>query len=72
MDTQNLTSETENTQQMDTRLEQIGVRILSTAQNELYLSMRYLDVALGSMPYVMDPGIAGLGTDGLAIYFDPR
>ncbi len=54
------------------QLKQIGVQILSTTQNELYLSMRYLDVALGSMPFVMDPGISGLGTDGLAIYFDPR
>ncbi len=63
--------QTEQSKQTE-QLEQIGVRILSTARNELYLSMRFLDVALSSMPFVMDTGIAGLGTDGRAVYFDPR
>ncbi len=72
MDTPNTIIESEGTNQRNAQLEQIGVRILHTAQNELYLSMRFMDVALGSMSFVMDPGISGLGTDGLRIYFDPQ
>ncbi len=64
--------ETQENNQLSDRLEQIGLRILSTARNELYLSMRFMDVALGNLAFVMDPSIAGLGTDGLRIYFDPQ
>ncbi len=63
--------QTEQSKQTE-QLEQIGVRILSTARNELYLSMRFLDVALSSMPFMMDGNIAGLGTDGRVIWFNPQ
>ena len=41
----------ENTKQED-QLEQIGRRILALSRNELYLQMRFLDVALSSLAYV--------------------
>lgn len=50
---------------------EIGIDILRNAQNELYLNMRFLDVALSSLRYVPDSQIRILGTDGGALYFQP-
>lgn len=52
------------------RLEHLGVRILQTSRNELYLKMRFLDVALSSLMYEMDPTIYGMGTDGFGLFFE--
>lgn len=54
------------------QLNNVGRRILVTARNELYLKMRFLDVALCSFPYIMDMELNTIGTDGLGIYFNPR
>lgn len=53
------------------KLNKIGRDILIHARNELYLKMRFLDVALSSYPFVMDEGTETIGTDGLAVYFHP-
>ena len=42
----------------------IGVEIIRNARNELYLSMRFLDVALNGLFPVADSSIKGIGTDG--------
>ena len=42
----------------------IGVEIIRNARNELYLSMRFLDVALNGLFPVADNSIKGIGTDG--------
>ncbi len=59
---------------MDTgeKLEMIGRKILTVSRNELYLKMRFLDVALSSLAFVMDVGADGLGTDGLFLYYHPQ
>ena len=54
------------------RLDQIGREILGICRDELYFSMRFLDVALSSFVYVMDPGVSPFGTDGYHMYFHPR
>lgn len=54
------------------RLESIGIQILCAARDELYLGMRFLDVALSSFVYQMDPGAAPFGTDGNIMYFHPQ
>lgn len=54
------------------RMQGVGIRILSSARDELYLKMRFLDVALSSFDYVLDGGIQTLRTDGFAIYYNPR
>lgn len=46
------------------QLIQIGSRILSASRNELYLSMRFLDVALSSLRYEMNLSSLYVGTDG--------
>lgn len=52
--------------------EQLGKEILSTARNELYLAMRFLDVALSGLSFAMDPAISSTATDGDTLYFQPR
>ena len=54
------------------RLERIGQAILAAARDELYLGMRFLDVALSSFEYQMNTEISPFGTDGSTIYFHPR
>lgn len=51
---------------------QLGNEILSTARGELYLSMRFLDVALAGLTYEMSPLITSTATDGEKLYFQPR
>ena len=57
---------------MQERLEHVSRKILITSRNELYMKMRFLDVALSSLPFVLDTGADGMGTDGLYLYYDPQ
>lgn len=50
----------------------IGRDILKNARNELYVSMRFLDVALSSLRPVPKPQAGTLGTDGEKLYFAPE
>ena len=54
------------------KFDSIGKQILTGSRNELYLNMRFLDLALSSLKYVMNTNIYGLGTDGFNLYFDPQ
>lgn len=62
----------ENKDGMEEKLAQVGVRILGGARNELYVHMRFMDVALSSFQYVMDVRVEPAGTDGLGMYFNPQ
>ena len=53
------------------RLSELGTKILATTRNELYIHMRFLDVALSSFAYVIDPSVNGVGTDGICIFYHP-
>lgn len=53
------------------RLDALGKEILRMSRNELYLKMRYLDVALSSLRFGMDGEIGSIGTDGQVLYFHP-
>lgn len=50
----------------------LGNKIWSAARDELYLGMRFLDVALSSFSYQMDANISPFGTDGIVLYFHPQ
>ncbi len=54
------------------RLDALGRQILLAARDELYMGMRFLDVALCSFEYIMDATISPFGTDGRVIYFHPQ
>ena len=45
--------------------------ILRSARNELYLNMRFLDVALSSLAFFPEQEIRISGTDGKFLYFQP-
>lgn len=62
---------TDNNQAAAQRLQDIGISILRAARDELYLGMRFLDVALSSFVYQMDGSVSPFGTDGAVIYFHP-
>ncbi|MCD8396761.1 MAG: VWA-like domain-containing protein [Lachnospiraceae bacterium] len=50
---------------------EIAQDILRGAQNELYLNMRFLDVALATLRPLPDGQIRTAGTDGIFYYFQP-
>lgn len=46
-------------------------RILSSARNELYMNMHFLDISLSSLGFEADPSIPSIATDGFLIYYNP-
>ena len=54
------------------KLIDIGKTILRYSINELYLSMRFLDIALSALQYEMNLNTLYLGTDGSKILFNTR
>lgn len=54
------------------KLDRIGRAILSETRNELYLNMRFLDVALSGLDWAMNLNTPTVGTDGWSIQFNPR
>ncbi|SET33109.1 vWA domain-containing protein [[Clostridium] polysaccharolyticum] len=54
------------------QIRNLGIRILENARNELYLSMRFLDMALSQLEYEMSLKTFFVGTDGRKLFFNPR
>ncbi len=54
------------------KLDRLGRAILSSARNELYLNMRFLDIALSGLDYAMNLNTPTIGVDGISIQFNPR
>ena len=54
------------------KFESVGREILTVSRNELYLNMRFLDLSLSSLNYMMNTNTFGIGTDGFSLYFDPQ
>lgn len=51
---------------------EVCTEILQFSRNELYLNMRFMDVALSSLGMEADYGCKTLGTDGFIIYYQPE
>ena len=49
------------------KMEDISNAILSSARNELYVAMRFLDVALHALSFQMNLSTKSIGTDGISI-----
>ena len=47
-------------------------QILANSRNELYLNMRYLDLALSALRPAVTTDIAGIGTDGACLAANPK
>ena len=54
------------------KLIQVGRKILISSRNDLYRSMKFLDVALNALPYEMNLTSLFVGTDGEKILYNPR
>lgn len=53
------------------RYEQVCGQILNTSRNELYLAMRFFDLALSSFGYQISLKTDFIGTDGYSLYYNP-
>lgn len=58
-------------EEREIKLKKINESILIGARTELSLYMRFLNLALSSLPYQMRPGTKLMGTDGSYLYYDP-
>lgn len=54
------------------KLQETGRQILLLSRNQLYLQMRFLDVALSGFSYGAAMDIDTAATDGFVIYYNPR
>lgn len=54
------------------KLDRVGRAILASARDEIYLNMRFLDIALSGLDYAMNLNTPTIGTDGFSIQFNPR
>lgn len=54
------------------KLRNTGLHILAISRNELYISMRFLDIALAQLKPEMNLSTKTIGTDGVSILFNPR
>lgn len=52
-------------------LEETGKKILNMVRTELYLSMRFMGPALGSLDFQMDLSTRTVGTDAVSIRYNP-
>lgn len=57
---------------MREKLERVGKQILSASRNEIYMSMRYFDIALSALDYDMNLSTKSIGTDGEKIFYNPN
>lgn len=55
-----------------TRFIKLGVTVLNASRSDLYLSLRFLDLALGSLGYRLYLGTKTVGTDGVDILYNPN
>ena len=58
-------------QEREMKVIDICVEILKNSRNELYLSMRFFDVALNILAFTPDYEIQGVGTEGTNFFFRP-
>lgn len=54
------------------RLKKINNSILIGARSELSIYMRFINLALSSLPYELRYGTKLMGTDGAVLYYDPE
>ena len=53
------------------KIDRVGKQILSASRNEIYMSMRYFDIALSALDYEMNLSTKSIGTDGSKSYSIP-
>lgn len=54
------------------QFEAISLRILQNSRTELYMNMRYLDLALSGLKFQITTELWGIGTDGYFLFVHPK
>lgn len=54
------------------KLDIVGKKILAYSRNEIYISMRFMDIALSMLSYEMNLSTKTIGIDGRKILYNPR
>ena len=54
------------------QFQDVSLKILQNARNELYLNMRFLDLALSSLEFQVATELPGIGTDGFSLFVHPK
>lgn len=54
------------------QFEAISLRILQNSRTELYMNMRYLDLALSGLKFQINTQLWGIGTDGNHLFVHPK
>ncbi len=62
----------DNAEKLSLKFDSVSMQILKNARNELYMSMRYLDLALSSLQLHVTTDIEGIGTDGQIAAAHPK
>ena len=62
----------EQSERITRQFEQVSLQILANARNELYLNMRYLDLALSALRFQVNTQLPAIATDGFALYVHPK
>lgn len=50
---------------------QMSVKILTFVRNEIYMELRFLDVALSALQWRENPSLTAMACDGINLYFSP-
>ena len=61
-----------NRDQITEQFEAISLHILQNARTELYMNMRYLDLALSGLKFQITTELWGIGTDGFSLFVHPK
>ena len=61
-----------NSHQITEQFEKVSLQILTDARTQLYVSMRYLDLALSALRFTVTTEFAGIGTDGQRLIVHPK
>ena len=59
-------------EQITLEMTQICMQILQDSRREIYLRMRYLDLALSALRPQITTELAGIGTDGYVLFAHPK
>ncbi len=62
----------DHSREITDRFSAVSMQILQNARNELYIHMRYMDLALSSLAFSLQTQLPGIGTDGLTLYVHPK
>ena len=62
----------EHEEEITRRWQAVCMKILADARTMLYLDMRYLDLALSSLAFVISTELPGIGTDGKSLVAHPK